>query len=271
MKAMTGKPGDDTGSKLKATDSYVAAKVATGTSKPVTGARPGVTEVAPEVSQGAWRERAFKPRAILSAEEIIKGLSDTLAEVMGSSNMPRIAFEEVRKAWLPFLRQAVEKAGGDGVDSWLLTALKPPGRMALDPLFGHICIAMTNMRASVNLAAFEEAAHDGIERIKKVLSFERPRKLSFKQMERELDGKLDVDELMLIALSDDLELERREREIAATMEALRDELTQHPGKQPDGIYANFVRLKTEFRVLEAEAARRESGLGNPSPRPSAPR
>jgi hypothetical protein len=34
-----------------------------------------------------------------------------------------------------------------------------------------------------------------------------------------------------------------------------------PGKQPDGMYANFVRLKAELRVLDAEIKRRAGKLG----------
>jgi hypothetical protein len=36
------------------------------------------------------------------------------------------------------------------------------------------------------------------------------------------------------------------------MAQLRDQLKKMPGRQPGGIYANFVRLKAELRVLDAE-------------------
>jgi hypothetical protein len=89
-----------------------------------------------------------------------------------------------------------------------------------------------------------------------VLAFDKPRKLSFKVLERELEGKLEVDELFLLAVSDDGELSRRLKEIGSTMESLRDQLKKRPGKQPDGMYSNFVRLKAEVRVLAAELRRR---------------
>jgi hypothetical protein len=92
--------------------------------------------------------------------------------------------------------------------------------------------------------------------VQRVLGFEKPRKLSFKALERELEGKLEVDELLLIAVSDDSELTRRLKEIGGTMESLRDQLKKRPGKQPDGMFSNFVRLKAEVRVLDAELRRR---------------
>ena len=85
---------------------------------------------------------------------------------------------------------------------------------------------------------------------------DKPRKLSFKALERELEGKLEVDELLLVAVSDDGELTRRLKEIGGTMESLRDQLKKRPGKQPDGMFSNFVRLKAEVRVLDAELRRR---------------
>ena len=41
---------------------------------------------------------------------------------------------------------------------------------------------------------------------------------------------------------------------------LRDQIRKMPGKQPDGMYANFVRLKAELRVLDAELKRRAGTL-----------
>jgi hypothetical protein len=50
-------------------------------------------------------------------------------------------------------------------------------------------------------------------------------------------------------------------EIGNTMNMLREQIRKMPGKQPDGMYANFVRLKAELRVLDAEIKRRAGKLG----------
>jgi hypothetical protein len=248
------KPGDETIGGLpvfaRAEDSFVGRTPGTGQQKAVTAA------AAPEVSQGRWRERVFTPRGTMSKEEIILALETALRQAVGQANHQRVAFGEVRKAWLPALRQALEQAGGDGIDAWLLTILKPPGRAAMDPLFGELADALGRMRAARDLAGLEEAGIKTIELVRKVLSFLQPRKLSFKQMERELEGRLEVDELLLIRVSSDDELTRRLREIGSTMEQLRDQLKSRPGQQPDGMFSNFVRLKAELRVLDAELKRR---------------
>ena len=56
------------------------------------------------------------------------------------------------------------------------------------------------------------------------------------------------------------DLNRRLTEIGNTMGQLRDQIKKMPGKQPDGMYANFVRLKAELRVLDAELKRRAGTL-----------
>lgn len=248
------KPGDETIGGLpafaRAEDSFIGRKPGTGSQKAVTA------EAAPEVSQGKWRERVFTPRGTMSKEEIVLALETGLQQAVGQANHQRVAFEDVRKAWLPVLRQALEQAGGDGIDAWLLTILKPPGRTAMDPLFGEIADAVGRMRAARDLAGLEEAGIKTVELVRKVLAFLKPRKLSFKQMERDLEGKLEVDELLLIRLSSDDELTRRLREIGSTMEQLRDQLKSRPGQQPDGMFSNFVRLKAELKVLDAELKRR---------------
>jgi hypothetical protein len=82
-------------------------------------------------------------------------------------------------------------------------------------------------------------------------------------MERELEGKLEVHELILVRLSSDEELTRRLREIGSTMEQLRDQLKSRPGLQPDGMFSNFVRLKAEVRVLDAELKHRAAHPPSP--------
>jgi hypothetical protein len=213
-------------------------------------------EVAPEVSQGAWRERVFTPRAVMPRAEIVSSLEASLRVVLSSANHVRVAFEELRRGWLPAIRQALEQGGGDGLDAWLSSLLKPPGRTGLDPLLPTLVADFARLRAAKELAAFEEEALKAIETVRRVRAFDKPRKLSFKVLERELEGKLEVDELFLLAVSDDGELSRRLKEIGSTMESLRDQLKKRPGKQPDGMYSNFVRLKAEVRVLDAELRRR---------------
>jgi len=250
------------------TDSFVGRMRASSSSHPQlnevpSGPQKVITgETAPEVSQGKWRDRVFTPRAVMTRDEILKGLEASLRTVLSNANHVRVAFEELRRAWQPTLRQALEQAGGDGYDAWLGTLLKPPGRSGMDPLFPTLVADFARLRAAKELAAFEEEAHKVIATVQRVLSFEKPRKLSFKVMERDLEGRLEVDELFLIAVSDDGELTRRMKEIGATMESLRDQIRQLPGKQPSGMFNNFVRLKVEVKVLDAEHRRRQA-LGAP--------
>ncbi|MDP1916038.1 MAG: hypothetical protein Q8L14_07325 [Myxococcales bacterium] len=225
-------------------------EVPTGPQKIITG------ETAPEVSQGKWRDRVFTPRAVLSNDEILKGLEASLRVVLKDANHVRVAFEELRRGWLPTIRQALEQAGGDGLDAWISSLLKPTGRSGMDPLFPSLVADFARLRAAKELAAFEEEAHKVIATVQRVLSFEKPRKLSFKVLEKDLEGRLEVDELFLISVSDDGELTRRLKEIGSTMESLRDQIRQLPGKQPSGMFNNFVRLKVELKVLDAELRRR---------------
>ncbi|MCA3012709.1 MAG: hypothetical protein INH41_09970 [Myxococcaceae bacterium] len=220
------------------------------------GVPPG--RLAPEVSQGAWRERVFMPRAVMSKVEVVTALEATLRVALSTANHVRVAFEALRLGWLPAVRQALEQAGGDGLDAWLSSLLKPPGRVGLDPLLPSLVADYARLRDAKDLAAFERQALQVIESVRRAMAFERPRKLSFKVLERELEGKLEVDELFLIAVSDEGELTRRVKELSDSTESLREQLRKRPGRQPDGLYANFVRLKAELRVREAELRRRGS-------------
>lgn len=255
------KPGDETvrippGLKLKQQSEPVAADAFVTQPAVEAVVRKAQGEVAPEVSQGKWRERVFTPRAVMSNDEILKALEGSLRGLLASANHVRVAGEELRRVWLPVVRQALEQAGGDGLDVWLSSILTPPGKPGHDPLLPSLVADFARVRAAKDLSLLEEAAHQAIATIRRVLSFERPRKLSFKVLERELEGKLEVDELFAIAIADDAELTRRLKELGSTMESLRDQLQKRPGKQPDGMFSNFVRLKAEVRVLDAELRRR---------------
>jgi hypothetical protein len=251
------KPGDETISAApsfdRPADSFVGAPL------PPSGSRPAVTSgVAPEASQGAWRERAFTPRGVMGRDDILRGLESALTVVLASANHPRIAFDEVRRHWLPLLRQALEQAGGNGLDAWLGAVLgSRPVRSPIDSLWADTTLGLQRMRASRDLATFEEATLKTIDQVRQALLAEQPKKLSFKQLERELEGKLEVDDLVLLAASTNDELTRRLGEIDDVMGQLRDELRTKPGQQPDGMYANFVRLKAELRVIGAELKHRQ--------------
>ena len=253
-------PGDETirgspGFDARAEDSFVGGK-----HKVSFNDLKKAGETAPEVSQGAWRERVFTPRAIMSREDVKAGLQSALRVVMGTVNLPRVAMEKLRPAWLALLRQALEQAGGDGIDAWLLILFTPPGKPSKQPLFIEVSEALLRMRNAKDLAGFEEESLKTVELVDAALA-NAPVKLSFKQTERELEGKLEVDELLSIRCGSEDDLNRRFTEIGNTMNQLRDQIKKMPGKQPDGMYANFVRLKAELRVLDAELKRR-SGTGS---------
>lgn len=210
---------------------------------------------APEVSQGAWRERAFTPRALMNREEIGRALKATVELAKSKVGSVAPVFALVRSDWIPVLRQAVEQAGGDGLDAWLLGILRPPGRPPSTPLVGELMSAFNKMRASLTTETLVSEAKSAIKAVDRAL--EAPKKLSFKQMEKELEGKLEVHELLLVLFSDDDELKQRLAEISRTLDSLRSQLKSIPGQKPDGMYANFARLKAEARVLTAELARRK--------------
>ena len=220
-------------------------------------------ETAPEVSQGAWRERVFTPRAVMAREDVKAGLQSSLRVVMGTAKEPRDAMETLRPAWLPLLRQALEQAGGDGIDAWLQTLFTPPGRNAKHALFTELSEALLRMRNAADLAGFEAESLKTAELVDAALG-NAPTKLSFKQTERQLEGKLEVDELLGIRSGVEEDLNRRLVEIGNTVSQLRDQIRNMPGKQPDGMYANFVRLKAELRVLESELKRRAGTLSTSS-------
>jgi hypothetical protein len=223
-----------------------------------------MTEAAPEASQGPWRERAFTPRAVMPVDEVLKGLESAVRVSLATANHPRVAFDEVRRAWRPFLRQALEQCGGDGLDVWLVGILQKSGRKPQDLLFVDLASAVVRLRSARDLAHFEEDALKTIERVRTAFDSLPARKLSLKQLEKELEGKLEVDELFAVASGTDDELARRLEEIDGTMGQLRDQIRTRPGTQPDGMYANFVRLKAEVRVIDAELQARNTGVARPT-------
>jgi hypothetical protein len=211
---------------------------------------------APEVSQGAWRERAFTPRALMNREEIGEALKGTVELAKGKVGSVSPVFELVRQEWIPVLRQAVEQGGGDGIDAWLNNLFKPGKSAPQTPLVGELMSAFNKMRSSMTTETLIGEARGAIKAIDRAL--ENPKKLSFKVMEKELEGKLEVHELLMVLFSDDDELKQRLAEVSRAMDTLRAQLKAIPGQKPDGMYSNFARLKAEARVLTAELARRKS-------------
>ncbi len=220
----------------------------TGTHREIKG------ETAPEVSQGAWRERAFIPRATMSRDEMLNALAGLVDASKGRVGSVAPVFELLRTQWLPVLRQAMEQAGGDGIDAWLLTVLKPPGKTATAPLLSDLIEAFSRMRKATAVDALLTHARTVVEAVDRAT--QKPKRVSFKQMERELEGKVEIHELLKILFSDDDELVSRLEEIGHTMETIRGQLKSMPGSKPDGMYSNFTRLKAEARVLSAELVRR---------------
>jgi hypothetical protein len=216
------------------------------------------------VSQGAWRERAFVPRGVMPKEAVVAGLEQALVLASQKPSLEGAA-SQLARDWLPFLRQAIEQAGGDGLDAWLLRALKPPGRSASAPLFDALPAAFERVRAAADPASFAEAGRALIAQLAAAL--DEKKRVSFKVLERELDGKLEVDELIAVRLATAEELAAREDEIAATMESFKAQVQQPggrgrgPGSGPHpiagGIYSNHARLKAELRVVKAERALRQ--------------
>lgn len=248
-------PGDETikgipGFAARAEDSFIG--------HTSSGLIKKLAEAAPEVSQGAWRERVFTPRALMSHDEIKQGLTSSLRVAMATANHPRTAFDVVRTAWMPLLRQALEQSGGDGIDTWLNQLFAQQNKQPRQPLFNALGDALQRMRTARDLAVLEEEALKLVSLVDDAWALKPVMRLSFKQMERQLEGKLEVDELLGVRGGTSDGLTSRMEELGSTLTQLRDQIRSQPGRQPDGMYANFVRLKTEARVLDAELNRRRA-------------
>ncbi len=213
---------------------------------------------APEVSQGAWRERVFSPRAVMGRADMLEALNAAVTVAKGRSGEVSAVLDWLRHEWLPVLRQAVEQAGGDGLDAWLLRLLKPPGRSAVDPLVDQLSAAFDTMRAQRTIEDLIAQSALVIAAVDAASATPKPKRVSFKVLERELEGKLEIHELLLFRFCADWELEYRLKEIGATLDSLRTQLKSMPGSKPDGMYSNFGRLKAEARVLDAELRVRAS-------------
>jgi hypothetical protein len=140
---------------------------------------------------------------------------------------------------------------------WLYALMTPPGRSPRQLLFTNLAEAWIRQASS---AAFETDAQAIIALVDAELGAPKPVPLSFKQLERDLEGKLEVDEVFSIRSAAPQELSRRFIEISASLEKLRDEMRKGPGKQGGGLFSNFARLKYEVKLLDLELKRRDGKL-----------
>jgi hypothetical protein len=238
------------------TPSYTQRDLYAGSRTDVKPLAPGRAAAA-EVSQGAWRERAFAPRGVMSADEIVGGLQAALEQACAQQGERGMPLAPLRERWLPFLRQAVEQAGGDCLDAWLSAALRPgSGPVGSNPVLIELYATFEKMRAAPSPATMFDVAREAIAIVKAALVAPSKRPCSFKVLERELEGKIDVDGLILFLLFSETELAQRATEIGQTLERIRDEMKKMPGAKPDGMYSNFARLKAEARLIDGELKRR---------------
>lgn len=224
------------------------------------GLKARLRTAAPEVSQGAWRERAFQPRSTLSAEEIAQGLKAALkAALVGSPSptaSPDEARREVKAAWLPYVRQAVEQAGGDGIDALIGAVTGKRHLQAKVPFVGELLRGYQAMNAAGTMDDFLGEAGKVQSVVDRALGSEKPAKLSFKGLEKELEGRLDLDEMLVLLSSTDEELAARLVEVKSSLDNLRNELKASLGAQPNALLWNFSRLKAERLIIEGEQRRR---------------
>ena len=80
-------------------------------------------------------------------------------------------------------------------------------------------------------------------------------RLSLKVLEKELEGRLDVDALLQLLFATRAELSAQGDHVDKAIERLREELRQAVA-QPAGLMWNFSRLKAERRIISAELKRR---------------
>lgn len=232
--------------------------------------RERMREAAPEVSQGNWRERAFRPRGTLSREEILQGLRQGLELVSALKESVAQLCTALKAEWLPYLRQAVEQAGGDGLDGVLRPLLKgavpprkPNPRVATstgpgqDPFVPTLLVSFERLNQTETPEALFTEAEKVIALVDVMIGRPDRRKLSLKILERELEGRLAVDEVLAVLGASTAELADRLTHVQATIDRLREEIRAGPpGAQPTGLLWNFTRFKAERILIEAEQKRR---------------
>ncbi len=218
--------------------------------------RPAFTGVAPEVSKGIWHERSAAPRGVLPSTAVLSGLDEALQKATQLRAHVGTVREQLKKDWLPLLRQAMEQAGGDGMDAYVTQLLAPPGRKAMNPLLTDLATGMERLEAAADTNALRTAALGVRAVVEKALTDKAPSAISLKLLERELDGRLEVDTMLSIRFAPNAELLARRERAGNTLDDLRLQMRALPAKQPGGIFSNFARVKVEKRVMDAEAQRR---------------
>lgn len=204
-----------------------------------------LTEAAPELAS-AFKERAFVPRGTMPPDAVVAGLRESLGVLDANSDALVVA-------WQPFLRQAVEQLAGDGVDAVVSGLRKPPGKTAVTPFFTELLEAVAGLhRAPV--AEMRGAAERVVAKVEAALA--TPARVSLRSLERQLEGRVDLETLLSVLLGSDGFLDLREGQLLETLESLRAQLRQMPGKQPEGMLWNFTRLKAERELIELERRRR---------------
>lgn len=210
------------------------------------------SEIAPEVNPGAWRERAFAPRGTMPRKLVLAGLERAIQTLEVQRLGIPVMREDLLMQWQPFLRQAVEQAGGDGIDSHLLRILKPPGRPARDKFVGELGSAVKRLQqASVREAFFVEARKIS-KLVEATLGSQGARRVSLRVLENELDGRLDIGVVLPILFATPEKLRSKLEQVDASAESLRTMLRSMPGQHPDGMMWNYARLKVERQVIAAE-------------------
>ncbi len=214
-------------------------------------------QVAPEVSQGAWRERAFIPRGFMSREEIVGGMRRALDDALSAPGELDQVRSFLKTNWLALVRNAVEQAAGDGMDVQLYVLLGRPKKVAKDPFLAELLAAY---QALNRVTKREDLLTEGlkvIERISQAVSEPSAPRISLKALESELEGRLNVDEILSILTSSNDELNTRLAGVRMALETIRNELRAGgTGGQPTSLLWNFTRIKAERIVIEAERRRR---------------
>jgi len=223
--------------------------------------RARMQDAAHEVSQGPWRERAFAPRAVMPPEEIVAGLRNELkmalvSSPLGGGDAVGTARQQVKAGWLPFVRQAIEQAGGDGLDGLLRALLGRPGPKVNDPLVADVFAGYAAMNEAATVDAFMQEAGKVQSLIEQALAQPAPKKLSFRALEKDLEGRLDLDAVLVLFFSTGEELALRLADVHQSIDNLRKQLRESMGAQPNASLWNFSRLKAEHILIEAEQKRR---------------
>lgn len=219
-------------------------------------AGPSVGEAAPQVSPGAWKERAFVPRGTMPRPVVLAELEKALTLLPGSVPV-EAQRTELKAAWLPMLQQVVEQVGGDGLDAYVASLLGKAVALPKERAVGLLEQGIRRVDQAESPEAVRAAAAELISEIRELLADATARKVSLKRLERELDGQLGVDSLLRILFSTDEELSQRQSKLDETLESLRGQITAMPGQKPDGMFSNFARLKAERTVVLAERNRRQ--------------